>query len=419
MASVLFLNRLFNTVLRLGSLGSKLVLTLYMGKYLGLSEMGTYGLVAAYVTIAIPLLGQRLDYCVSRDIIDTPPLALARMMRDQAVYYGLNYVLMAVAGLGYIFTYHHGVGGRIVLLTLALSILESFATITSSNLVSLNRPILSNFLFFVRAALWTLPVIGLGLISPAFRTADTIFMCWIAGVVASLAITFAVWRDLPWLEALRLPIDWAWIRHSVRKSFFIWLGAVGLASALNVDRFFVEHYLGRDFVGIASFYGSFTVAIPSLLTSGIFAFTYPRLISLHRQGEHDVFHQEVKKMTLHAMLAAGFIALAVGIVVPFLGSLFSRPEFTDHAPTLWLLLLAVWIRCSTESLYYVMYARHQDRDIWIGNLALLGITAAGNAVLIPALGFRGIGYSAVLAAMLFSLWRIHCVRSRASKGFST
>ena len=45
--------RAANTLIRLGSLAAKLLFTLYMGRYLGLAEMGTYGLISAYVAIMV------------------------------------------------------------------------------------------------------------------------------------------------------------------------------------------------------------------------------------------------------------------------------------------------------------------------------------------------------------------------------
>ncbi len=400
------IQRLFNAGLRMGSLGTKLLLTLYMGRYLGLDEMGTYGLVAAYVAIAIPLLGMRIDYSISREIVGNKPMLLACKMREQALFYLSNYAGLAVLVLLGLSLHYKGLDPQIAAYALVLAILESLATMTSGNLVSLRRPVLANILFFIRSAAWAVPVIGLGFFWPSLRTAEFVFNFWIFGVLSSLLVTAFVWRNLPWGKVMERPINYAWVKRHVRISFFIWLGAVGAAAAGNVDRFVVDHFLGRDFVGIASFYGSFVVAISSLIYSGVFAFGFPHLVALHREGKQAAFTRETWKMTGQATIAASFMALLIGLLVPWLGQQFGRPEFTTNAPTLWLILLGIWLRSVSESIYYVMYARHQDRPIWIGNILQLVVALGSSALLVPIFGFIGIGYSAVLTAIFVCIWRM-------------
>lgn len=403
------LPRLFNISLRLGALGLKLILTLYMGKYLGLSEMGTYGLAAAYVAILIPLLGMRLDYVVSRDIVGMDGVKLAQRMRDQGVFYAINYLFLILLGVAALFANIEHVNPRFLGYTLALSILESIAAVSAGNLVSLHRPILANFLFFTRSAAWVIPVIALGFFMPEYRTADTIFAFWVGGISLSLVITAFVWRTLPWGEAMRTPVEWAFIRESLKKTIPIWLGAVCGAMSVNIDRFVVEHYLGRDYVGINSFYGSFVVAMSALLNSGIFAFGTPRLIAMHKEGKTVEFAQFARTMMIQSSLSGAAIAGCIAVAVPQLGHLMDRPEFAQYASVLWLMLFAAWLRYTAEALYLVMYARHQDRQIWVGNFVLIIAAVLGNLIMVPWLGFIGIGYSAVLTAVILCLWRTYCI----------
>lgn len=402
--------RLFNAGLRLGALGMKLILMLYMGKYLGLSDLGTYGLVAAYVAIAIPLLGFRVDYVASRDVVDLPDFKLAAKMRDQIVLYAFTYLVLVFVSLVVFVLFPDLFGFKILLVTIGLAILESIATITSGNLVSLKQPILANALFFVRSAAWIIPAVLLGFFFPIFRSAETIFSFWFVGVSLSLAVTAWVWRRLPWKEVLNTPVDWEWIKVSTKKCIPIWVGAVSLAGAGNVDRFVVEMNLGRSFVGISSFYGSFVVAISALLSSGVFAFAYPQLISAHRINDNDLFDKLSKKMGIQATISATFISIAIGIVIPYLGKFIGKEEFFEYRDVLWAILFGSWLRCATEHTYYMMYARHQDRQVWIGNFIFLVAASLFNAVMVPIYGFMGIGYGAILSAIVLCLWRVYCIR---------
>ena len=53
------------------------------------------------------------------------------------------------------------------------------------------------------------------------------------------------------------------------------------------------------------------------------------------------------------------------------------------------MLFGTWIRANAETLNYILYARHQDRAIWFGNLLFLIPAIGGNALLVPWIGFAG------------------------------
>ena len=54
--------RALNALLRMLPLAAKLLLTLYMGRYLSLADMGVWGLVVGAVTVIKVVLGQGFDY---------------------------------------------------------------------------------------------------------------------------------------------------------------------------------------------------------------------------------------------------------------------------------------------------------------------------------------------------------------------
>lgn len=403
--------RLFNIGLRLTSLATKLALTLYMGKYLGLADMGTYGLVAAVVAISIPLLGFRLDYIVSREIVDMPADKLACKMRDQIVLYGLSYAAMAALMILTLFAMPDKFNPHIFLFTVSLCILESLATITAGNFVSLKRPVLSNTLFFIRAALWVFPVIGLGIWDEQFRNAETVFACWLGGLLLSLTVTAFFLKPLPWGTAFRTPVDWLWIRQGLSSCMIVWIGTICMIAAGYVDRFIVEFYLGREYVGIISFYGSFIIAVSSIVHSGIFAFSFANLISLKNNGAWKEFHSIIQKMLWQSTASTAFICLAIGIAVPFMGDLFSRPEYREHEEVLWLMLAGIWVKTLTEAYHYGLYAYHRDKALWFGSLAQLAVAIVATIITIHMMGFIGAGISSLISSTFISVWRYYSYRN--------
>jgi O-antigen/teichoic acid export membrane protein len=294
-------------------------------------------------------------------------------------------------------------------------VLESFAAVISGNLVPMGRPILSNALFFIRSAAWAPPVMVLGYFYPEFRNAETIFAFWLAGIVLSLMVNAAVWRKRAWRQAFATPVNTVWIIACVKGCFFIWLGGVAAAITANIDRFVVEFFIGREAVGIVSFYGSFVAAVLSLMASGVFTFVYPALIKLYKAKQLKAFRAEAIKATWHAAVFSAGICIAMGIIIPYFGVLFERPELSEYAPIFWMLLLAVWIRTATDIFYYVLYAWSEDTVLWTTSLVSLAVALAVNIFFIAQYGMIGIGYGAIASSVFLGIWRLWWLRKLLPK----
>ena len=407
------LSRLVNLGLRLVALAAKLLLMLYMARFVSPADFGEYGLVAGTVSILMTAAGIRLDYVTARELVRETEYECARKMRDQLWFYGLNYgvlgtalALIALSGIP-LATYHT------LLFIYVLTILESCSALMFTNMVSLGRPIVSTMLLLIRTGLWVLPLAAAGIVNPVFRTADAIFVAWILGAIASIVFAAWAWRALPWRSLQGVPVDWEWIWRSVRGCTLIWVSTLAATAGTLVDRFVVAADLNLDLVGVLTFYASFATALYSLIESSVF-YTYPRLIDLYQDNNKASFNQEAIRLSRTAALHGAIIAVPIAIIVPMVGIVLHRPLLLAEAPTLWLLLFATWIRINAKTLYLVLFATHRDRAIWLGDLLYLIPALGGNMILVPLYGFPGIGYSAIIASTFLLIWRGWHIRAEAA-----
>jgi O-antigen/teichoic acid export membrane protein len=403
-ASPSYRARVVSACLRLMPMVAKLALTLYMGRYFRLAEIGTYGLVVGIVAVLTALLGQRLEYVVTRDIVDVADSVAVHKMRDEALFYGVNYLLLALLIAVVVTAGMTNISPRILVYVLVLTVLESLGNITASNMNSLNQQIAANVIFFIRAGLWVLPVLVQCALSPSSRTAHVVLLGWIAGASISLLATLWYWRTYPWRQAMFKPIDWVWLLGAVRKSSFIWLGVVGMIAGAYVDRLVVLHFLNLDYVGALTLYASFTNALLTLSESGVVTFAYPRLVALHREGNEAAFFDEASRARWQSAIGTGTVAVVIGIFVPLAAHFATRPILAAEAWTLWLMLFGTWIRATAEIQVRILVARHQDRAVWVGNLLSLLPALACNLLLVPLLGLSGVGCSIVVTSFLHLLW---------------
>ncbi|MDD3182625.1 MAG: hypothetical protein PHD48_07485 [Alphaproteobacteria bacterium] len=390
---------------RLTSLATKLLLTLYMGRYLSLEEMGTYGLVFSATSIITCMLGMRTDYAISREIIAAPETDVAVKMRDQAAFLLLNWGGLAFAMIALFFVDDLGLAPTTFLFIFFLSTIESAADIIHINITSLGNPFWANVVFFVRAASWVFPVVLFGILFPFLRNAHFIFTLWCLGATAGVAMGIVSWRTLPWHKTFNTEINWSWLGQVVRQSAGIWLGTIGLTSGVFLDRFVVMKYLGIDSVGIITFYASFAIALLTLVHSGILSFSYPQMVKLHAESNPTGFWHEVHRTYGQVLFFGTVLTIGLGVCVPILGSLLGKEAFVQESFTFWLMLAAFWVRCCAEPLYYILFARHQDRAIWVGDILFLIPSLGLNILLTPIFGLQGIGYGALISSLLLLMWR--------------
>ena len=384
---------------------AKMGLALYIGRYFALADIGIYGLVMGAVTMLTVVMGQDLIYVVSRDIVGATPATVLHKMRDQAVLYGLNYLALALVMGALIATHALDIAPRTMFYVLILAVFESFGAVSYANQNSLHQQVLANAMLFIRSGLWIVPTVALCMINPSFRNADTLFIGWIIGSGVSVAATLWTWRSLPWGEVMRRPIDWRWIGQGMRIGSLIWLGMMGLTAGTFVDRFIVEHYLSLEDVGVLTFYFSFTNALLTLVQSGVLAFATPRMIQHHRDNAPDTFREVAIRASRQTAIGSGIVALALGLFVPLLGFLLGRSAFVAGTSVFLMMLFATWLRANAEVKNNILFARHQDRAIWLGNLLFLIPALGGNLLLVPIFGLNGIGISALCASSFLLAWR--------------
>lgn len=403
------IQRIFNAGLRFASLGAKLALVLYMGVYFPLADIGVYGLVVASVAIAGSFLGFRLNYYGARDLIDSSPEKIAANIIAQTGFYLINYAVVAVLVFcGALFLSDY-VDINILVFIVILSSLEHYSVATMDMLIALKKPTAANVLLFIRAAFWPFLAIVLGYFFPGYRTVKVILVFWCFGALISILMTGWLVRELPWRNSFSFGVDWKWIKRGVLVSLPIWCGGIGASAAQYAERFVVEGALSRELVGVISFYGSFSNAIFSVIYGAIFTFSFPKIVSFHNDKNGAALKKEAVSMTVQAIFISAVIAILIGFLVPFSGKIINRPEFYNYSSVLWLMLLAICLRCASEGLHYVLYARHEDRMIWIGGFVLIFPSFGLNVLLVPIFGLEGVGYSAVGTSLFYGLWRLFCV----------
>jgi O-antigen/teichoic acid export membrane protein len=398
-----------NFLLRLASLAGKFALSLYIARFMSLDELGLYGLVFSVAMLAVPLFGGRIDYSFARMIVTKDEEKTFRFLRDQSAFLLLNYLL----SVPFLIAGNRMFPGSTLLFSLTAVIcwLESYGNFLFVNTNFIGKSVLANVAFFVRSGLWSLLAIALGITLPGLRTLWFVLALWATGSALSILLNLTFLNFQRWPAVWSVPIDWRQIGSALRRSLPIWIASIGLVGGSQLDRFVLGAYLSLKAVGLATFYTSLANAVVTLAISGTLAVAAPRLISSAERQEGREYKHELRRAALSVTAVGAALSLAIALAIPFLAVAMHKPEIGEHMLAVWLLMGAVLIRLVAETAYYGLYARHKDRAVWTGNILFLSTSLLLNLILVPPLGFTGLGIASFTATVILLALRFDGLRS--------
>ncbi len=383
-------------LLRLASLGGKFGLAIYMARYLSMDDLGLYGIIFSLTMVAVVFYGGRIDYDLARQIVKVDKQESYGLLRDQSIFFALNYVVTAPLLL---FGQHlfRELWALVSLVSL-LCWLESYSNLLFVNTTFLGKPILANIAFFVRSGLWSTMVIVAGLAYPPARNLWFVLAAWAMGTGLSIALNLWLLEVQHWPDLRSVAVDWARIQKALERSFPIWIGSVGLVGGLYLDRFVVGAFLDLKAVGLTTFYTSFTGAVVTLVSTSILSVVGPKLVDNAAKRRATEYNQELRRAGVNVATLGAVLCVATSICVPHLASAMHKPEIAENVLAFWLMMAATLVRLLAETAYCGLYAQHKDREIWIGNGIFLFVSLLLNLVLVPLLGLTGLGLSGIVAS---------------------
>lgn len=386
--------------LRIGNAGAKFALALYMTRFLGLADLGIYGLLVGAATTVPAVLGFGFNDWLARMVvglerIQAASLAVTRLLLTLAVH-------IVVQTVGWLI---NDLLGAPIPWALALPIglillLEHLAADAYSILIGRDRAKLANILLFLRAGLWPLVVIGWGLIDPRARTLEVVLYGWVAGLVMMWLVVAAMFAPLLAQVRLRRRL----LREGPRGGLPFYLAEIGAVGNLYLDRFLISLFLGLELTGVYTFFWSIANVVHTLSVYGVIQPQMPRLVGAADTRDRAVFAGFRKRMLIESWSWAAALALAAAIAIPPLLPYLGRPLLGEHLVVFGLVMLAALLRIGADSYGFVLYSLRREYWIAITSLAAVALAAALNLMLVPLFGLNGasVAYIAVSAALLAS-----------------
>ena len=376
---------------------SKLLLALVMARALDPSDLGTYGLVVAVLSIGVVMVGLELYTQANRDMVPLGPSQRARMIRDQFAFYLVTYLLagvgIAVAVVLDLLAFTTGV------IVLLLLVLDHLAQELFRVLVYLSRTDWANIVFFFRAGAWAFVVAAAFALVPDMQSLGTVFGLWAAGAAIAVALALYGLRDLPWREALRSSTSRSWMRRSLIAALPFMISAAAALVAVYGDRLFIDAFAGREAVGIYTLFSGFALAVPSLVTAMVSHQFLPRVVRAMDQGWPAAIGV-LRQFALANLAVTGMgIACALILVHPALW-IIGREEYSVNVTLFFWLVPAMSLRALSDVPAAALYGVRADRMLLGTNLLSVFTALICNALLVPIHGATGAAYATLAASLV-------------------
>lgn len=391
-----FAEHLISIGLRGASAAGKFALSLYMLAYVGLAELGIYGLMVAAAIAAPAFLGFGLSDWTTRQCIGLPtaqaiPLAATRLgftIAVHAVAQPIFWLTNALLG--------EPIPSQYAVLIALILLLEHLGLDAHGPLIARHRVLLANVVIFIRSGAWPIAIIAVGWFHPPARSLVWVLGAWLIGltimvlVLAVAALRGGRWR---WLR-----VRWDWLRDALGRAWPFYLSDIGAVTSLYADRFIISFFAGLELTGVYVFFWSAANVVHSLAVYGTFHPRVPMLVAAANAADTGAFRKRLFRLQCAtfawAFLLSGMLWIAVHLFLQFS----DRPLLSDHLMIFAMIIFAMLLRILADSYHFVLYALRRDRTIAIVSLTGAAGSAALNALLVSTAGLTGAAIASIVTA---------------------
>jgi len=396
------------TALRLGVLASKFLIVLFITRYIGVDDLGRFALLNSINFILPAFLGLGLITHIARESvahsIEEVTASLIKLWQLIIVLYAITFALSLAVGQ------FLGINLFLISAGIILALLEQINGDTTQILINRKKPIIANFLMFLRIGGWVYAYIIAAFLIPELRTLEILIYFWITGQVLGLLLFIFVARAWPWIQEFQY-VSKQWILFELKPSWIFWINSVADSLSSNADRVIISMILGFELTGVYVFFLQIFDSVRTIVYASIYQLRRPSMISAFFENKIDL-HKKItlgvsKEATALSILLMVIIYTVLHFGIPYL----ERPLVTQY---LWIapyIMLAVILRILADSFSYGLFTAKKDKAFVVSSIIAMVFSLLCNVLFLPIFGIIGAAFSALIVAISIGIWRYHALSS--------
>jgi|GEM_PF-2783500 len=379
--------------IRMTSLVSKFVLTLFIARYMGFEDLGVYGLIVSATFVVPAVMGLGVMYMKTREAVTQDPPDIVKNLYYYARYILVVYCLFFI-GAGLFGIQTDQVGFAIIIV--AIILMEHLNNDLYNLLLNLSKPLTANILHFVRTTVWICSIIVISFFDTELQTIENVILFWFIGSLSAFLGFLFVTRHWPWSHIPKFPPLFLWVREEVKASKVAYTNSVVTAFNHYIGHFLVSIFLGLELTGVYVYFMQVINAMINLLKIGVIQTARPKLINAYKKKSSD-FNELYLLCRKNAVFFSVLMAL-FSIPVMYLTTLYvvEKPLALEWFPVFLVTLIFFLLFIVMEVDQLVLYSAHRDDLILrLCILYTLGFFAL-NVILIPIVGLWGVALGFII-----------------------
>ncbi len=382
-------HKLVNVFLRISAIGSKFIVFTYLSKYFTDIEFGNYSLITSLVTIMIFVLGLDFYNFSIRDILKTKETSeIQKNIVSTVLLYLVIYTVFFV--LGWAVFNQINFTKEYAFLIISLCVTEHFSQEIYRFLVGFNKVLFANILLFLRTFIWGTYVLFLSYMGKSISI-EFILKIWTVSNALTILITLV--SSLKYIDSKSISINYNWISKGLKVSSLFFISTIFLKLIEYANRFVVDIYLGKEMVGVYTFYSSIAILITVYINTIVISFELPNILKASNEAQDQQLFPKFKKSLLVQNIVISIILLL--IIYPILWWQ-NKPIFQEFQPILYFMIIGVVLMNYSLYYHFKLYVKHFDKQL-VKTIVVSGIISLVLAII--ATKYFGI-YGAALAFSL-------------------
>ena len=358
--------RVANISFRLATLVSRFLFMFFLAKMMAPVQIANYGIFTVSIGYALYFVGLDFHAYVTREILRSDADQRGRMLKGQVALSTAVYIL--IFPLSFVFFKSQGWEIHMIIWYFPILVLELLNQEISRILVVLSEQLMASALTFVRQGIWPILVVLIMQYEERARELDTVMALWmLAGITAAFV---GVWK----LSSLNisgwyLPIDWKWVRKGVSISVAFLLATMALRGLQTFDRYAIENLDDVDLLAAYVVLIGIANTLPLFLDAGVFAFSYPALITLHHENKRGAARKQVGIMLFQTIAVCAIFAVVSIFALPHLLDWIENPVYMNASHLYPWILAAIVLNGMGMVPHYALYSMRKDKPIIFSQVA--------------------------------------------------
>lgn len=378
-----------NLILRGSGSAGKLLLSLFIGFFLGEETLGIYGLVNSTMILSLYLIGFEFYNYSTREIIEKKNVS--KSIYNQTIFEFCIFLIYILISYPIIIQF---IPNDFIIILNLLVFTELIGQEVYRFLIALKKSVVGNFIFAIRTGLWIFPIIIL-VYFEIIVNLKTIFIIWISFNIIGFIIGFVYLIKNKIINRKYFHFDKYWIKKGIHTSFPFFIATLMGVAQLHINRYFLDYFGSKEDVGVLTFFSSFSVIVNVLVYTLVIIEYYPQLIEKVKKSEFQNLKSRFRKKILNVSIVGTVIPL---LVIPFL-FIETKTLLIQNIPLFLLLLIGAFFSNLSNYPHYILYAYKKDKIILIASTIAFAINIFLNWLLIQKYLLLGAGIAFLISQL--------------------